>query len=273
MVSLSSASKITSLVLFNLFVIILHDLVRADPPYQLCQGTTFTDTSPFQKNLNDLLSSLSSNASVTKFYNTSIGNDLDTVYGLFFCYGYVEKVDCVKCIAAASHNIRKLCQNKKEAVVWEENCQLRYSNQNFVGHLDVDGNINQTNPKNVSDPKRLQSLVNITLHNISNIAAFSPSSGMYATQDVPFSDEATVYALVQCTVDLSPDECNTCLEIAISNISSCCYFYRGARLLSRSCYLRYEFYHFYKVGTECHDSAPCPGTKPNKLLILYQIQE
>ncbi|KAE8714919.1 cysteine-rich receptor-like protein kinase 25-like [Hibiscus syriacus] len=43
----------------------------------------------------------------------------------------------------------------------------------------------------------------------------------------------STYALVQCTLDLSPDECNTCLVAAIKDVSSQCYGSRGARLLSR----------------------------------------
>ncbi|CAL5344659.1 unnamed protein product [Camellia sinensis] len=68
---------------------------------------------------------------------------------------------------------------------------------------------------------------------------------MYATEAVNFRDTKTIYALMQCTTDLSPDDCNTCLETAIANTSTCCSKSRGARLFSRSCFLRYEFYAFY----------------------------
>ncbi|CAL5410902.1 unnamed protein product [Camellia sinensis] len=119
-----------------------------------------------------------------------------------------------------------------KAVVWEENCQLRYANESFFGHLDVTGNIWKDNKQNVSGDElgRFSSVVNDTLHNLSRLAAFNPS-----------------YGIAQQT--LSPDDCNTCLEIAIANTSNCCSESRGARLLSPSCYLRYEFYAFYKGAT------------------------
>ncbi|KAJ0017739.1 hypothetical protein Pint_10860 [Pistacia integerrima] len=150
----------------------------------------------------------------------------------------------------ASQDGERLCPNKTEAVVWEEVCQLRYSNENFFGRLDVRGNIPKFNVKNVSEPERYKSVVKKILSNLIKAAAFDPSTEMYATGNVSFTDTDTLHALVQCTRDLSAHDCNTCLETAIADISSCCYFSRGARLLSRSCYLRYELYAFYEGVTE-----------------------
>ncbi|THG21874.1 hypothetical protein TEA_021214 [Camellia sinensis var. sinensis] len=180
-----------------------------------------------------------------------MGNDQDTVFDLFLCYNFVSKDYCKNCIESASQDIQTLCRKRNEAVVWEENCQLRYANESFFGHLDVTGNIWKDNKQNVSGDEfgQFSSVVNDTLHNLSRLTAFNPSYGMYATGAVNFTDTETIYALVQCTTDLSPDDCNTCLEIAIANTLSCCSESRGTRLLSPSCYLRYEFYAFYEGAT------------------------
>ncbi|XP_062080904.1 cysteine-rich receptor-like protein kinase 10 [Humulus lupulus] len=55
----------------------------------------------------------------------------------------------------------------------------------------------------------------------------------------------TVYALVQCTRDLSPDDYKKCLGSATEEILDVYYYSIGVRLLSQSCYLRYELYAFY----------------------------
>ncbi|XP_062109732.1 cysteine-rich receptor-like protein kinase 25 [Humulus lupulus] len=55
----------------------------------------------------------------------------------------------------------------------------------------------------------------------------------------------TVYALVQCTRDLSPDDYKKCLGSATEEILDVYYHSIGVRLLSQSCYLRYELYAFY----------------------------
>ncbi|XP_028126015.1 cysteine-rich receptor-like protein kinase 15 isoform X3 [Camellia sinensis] len=252
--------KTVKLLLLYYFLFHLHDLIHADappcqfcsnttiskndaPPYQFCSNTTIsTDNNLFQSNLENLLHSMSSNSSVSNSFNTTTGNDQDRLFGLFLCYNFVSKDDCKNCIASASQDIQKLCENSNEAVVWEEKCQLRYANESFFGHLDVTGNIWKDNKQNVSGDElgRFSSVVNETLHNLSRLAAFNPSYGMYATGAVNFTDTETIYALVQCTRDLSPYDCNTCLEIAIANTSSCCSESRGARLLSPSCYLRFQ---------------------------------
>ncbi|KAJ6925607.1 hypothetical protein NC651_010108 [Populus alba x Populus x berolinensis] len=145
-------------------------------------------------------------------------------------------------------------EGDKEAVVWGELCQLRYSNQRFLGHLDVSGNIPQQNPKNISNPEHLSLVVNKTLSSLIKKAAFGPSANMYATGDEPFTGSDSVFSLVQCSTDLSPNDCYTCLEVAIKNVTTCCYFSRGARIFSRSCYLRYELYAFYDGATESSQS-------------------
>lgn len=242
-------SYITPLVFFILSLVFLHDIVHADPPYKLCQGENFTENSAFQINRDDLLHFLSSNAaSLPKFYNTSSGNDKNTVYGLFLCYNYVKHDECTKCAEVATKDIRNLCKTSKEALLWSENCQLRYSNQKFFGLLDVAGNVIQTNPKTFLDPGRLQSILNPVLLNMSNLVASSIDK--VATKNISFPGDNPINAFLQCTKDLSPEDCNTCLRAAISNISSCCYSYRGARLFSRSCFLRYEFNNFIDLDDD-----------------------
>ncbi|KAM3749411.1 hypothetical protein ACB098_05G182900 [Castanea mollissima] len=205
-----------------LFVLLalLWDLAYADPPHSNC-STTGNDAvnSPFDNNLNDILYSLSSKASITKFYNTSTGNDTNRVYGLYMCLDY------------ASQDILKLCPSTTEAIVWEETCQLRYSNKSFFGILDT----------NISQPEEFKSIVNVTLNKLANQAAFKLLANMYATGEAAFQGK-TIYALVQCTRDLSANDCNLCLQSATIDILS---YSVGARLLSRSCFLRYELYPFY----------------------------
>jgi hypothetical protein len=248
----------------------LLDLAYADPPYRLCSNkSNYTDNSPFQNNLETLMSSLSSNASVSKIFNTSTGIDPDRVYAQYMCLNYVKNESCRTCVAAASQDIRQLCPGDKKAVVWEELCQLRYSNQRFLGHLDVSGNIPQYNAKNISNPEHLSLVLNKTLSSLIKKAAFDSSANMYATRDEPFTDSDSFFSLVQCSTDLSPNDCYTCLEVAVKNVTTCCYFSRGARVLSRSCYLRYELYDFYDGATE---SSQSPVTGKGTNLLIDQLR-
>lgn len=228
---------------------VLQHFARAEPPYQLCSNQTDSvNGDPFQNNLKQLLLSIPSNASASKFYNTSFGNDSYRVYALYLCYHFISNDKCKDCLSTATKDITRLCPNDTEAVVWEEDCQLRYSNKSFFGQLDTTGNIPLGNKQNVSDPINFRSAVNKSLSNLTKFAAYDNKSSMYATGMSNSTVNEPIHGFVQCTPDLSPDACSMCLKKAIVDTLSYFYFSRGARLLSRSCYLRYELYDFLLDG-------------------------
>lgn len=236
------------LLLYSLFSVISHP----EPPFKLCDSPEFPDNSPYEASLDNLLSSTSSTPTpVPKFNTTTIGTQTHKIYGLFLCYSYSPNDECQTCIRESlPQNIRKLCDHKYEAVVWDEYCLFRYSTNSFFGQLNVTGNIPLYNKKNISDPETFRSAVNETLHVLTEQAAFDPSYNMHSSGSTPYTDNTTLYAFVQCSQDLSPSNCSTCLENAIDDILSGYYFLRGGRLLSRSCFLRYELYAFYDGQTE-----------------------
>ncbi|XP_050288716.1 cysteine-rich receptor-like protein kinase 10 [Quercus robur] len=268
MVQFHIVPKVFQLHMLFVFLALLWDLAYADPPYPNCSNTgNYTVTSSFQTNLNNILLSLSSNASISKFYNTSTGNDTDRVYGLYMCLDYVTNESCHDCITTASQDISKLCPSTTEAVVWEEICQLRYSKKSFFGILDVTGNIPLDNQKNNSQPEVFKSIVNVTLNTLAYQAAFNLSANMYATGEAAFQDK-TIYALVQCTRDLSAIDCNLCLQSATADILRVYYYSVGARLLSRSCFLRYELYSFYEGTSNSPGSSQMGGGQMKLWMIV-----
>ncbi|KAL4628525.1 hypothetical protein ACB092_05G245400 [Castanea dentata] len=268
MVQFHIVPEVFQLHMLFVFLALLWDLAYADPPYKNCSDTgNYAVTSPFQNNLNNILHSLSSNASISKFYNTSTGNDTDRVYGLYMCLDYVTNESCHDCITAASHDMLKLCPSTTEAVVWEEICQLRYSKISFFGILDVTGNIPLDNKKNNSQPELFKSIVNVTLNALAYQAAFNLSANMYATGEAAFQDK-TIYALVQCTRDLSANDCNLCLQSATADILRVYYYSVGARLLSRSCFLRYELYSFYGGTPNSPGSSQVGGIQMKLKMIV-----
>jgi len=241
----------TMLLLLYFSIANLLNLAYADPPYSFCSNTSpYVANSSFQNNLKSLMSYLASNASVSNQYHAYAGNDPDRVYAQYMCYNYITNEKCSACIDAASQDIMQLCPNNRNATVWEELCQLRFSNKNFIGQLDFSGNIPLANRETIENSVQFISVVNENFSNLTEKAAFDPTQNMYATGKLALSDIDTLYTLVQCTTDLSSHDCNTCLQVAIQNISSCCYFGRGARLLSRSCYFRFELYAFYEVAAD-----------------------
>ncbi|XP_062160720.1 cysteine-rich receptor-like protein kinase 10 isoform X2 [Alnus glutinosa] len=230
--------------------------------YHVCPNTTtFTANSTYQSNLNSLLASLTSNAtSSTGFYNTtaSPGNSVDTVYGLFLCRGDLSADACRDCAADATKDVVDRCPNEKVAVAWYDECMLRYSNQYIFSRMVTDPSIFMWNTRNISEQNRFDLLVRTTMNDLaSGVSNVGSGAKKFGTKEANFTALQTLYALVQCTADLSGSDCNSCLQIAIANLPGCCGGKEGARVLFPSCTVRFEVYPFYQsVAT----FPPPPGS-------------
>ncbi|KAK9084934.1 hypothetical protein Sjap_025345 [Stephania japonica] len=112
----------------------------------------FTINSTYSRNLNALMSTLSSNVTQTDgFKNASIGQNPDRIYGLFLCRGDVSLQFCQTCAAAARNAALLRCPNQKESILYYEKCMIRYSNQSILGGLQTSPALFLINPQNVSD--------------------------------------------------------------------------------------------------------------------------
>ncbi|XP_009598808.1 cysteine-rich receptor-like protein kinase 10 isoform X2 [Nicotiana tabacum] len=129
----------------NIFLILClnNSQVSSSPLTYFCPNTTtYSPNSTYRSNLNVLLSSLSSNASRPNgFYNSTVGRtDSEIVYGLFLCRGDVAPPDCQDCVTIASKDIlENYCPTQKIAVIWYDDCLLRYSNLPIFGRMDESG--------------------------------------------------------------------------------------------------------------------------------------
>jgi hypothetical protein len=231
--------------------------------YHVCPNTTttFTANSTYQSNLNSLLASLTSNAtSSTGFYNTtaSVGNSVDTVYGLFLCRGDLSADACRDCATDATKDVVDRCPNEKVAVAWYDECMLRYSNQYIFSRMVTDPSIFMWNTRNISEQNRFDLLVRTTMNDLaSGVSNVGSGAKKFGTKEANFTALQTLYTLVQCTANLSGSDCNSCLQIVIANLPGCCGGKEGARVLFPSCTVRFEVYPFYQsVAT----FPPPPGS-------------
>lgn len=233
----------------------------SDRLYNVCTNTTaYTSNSAFGANLKTLLSALSNATTATGFYNSTAGNSSsDRVYGLFLCRGDVSPQACRQCVANASVDLVRLCPTQREAIVWYDDCLLRYSNQSVFSNQVV---ISMSNTQDIgtSSLTQFKQVVDESLGDIANQAARNQSGRKFATKDANFSGNQTVYTLAQCTADLSISACNSCLADAISRLPTCCEGKQGGRILKSSCNVRYEIYPFYYLNATA--PAPAPGIPP-----------
>ncbi|OIW12838.1 hypothetical protein TanjilG_24771 [Lupinus angustifolius] len=195
-----------------------------------CIGNTITPNSALWLNRKTLLSYLSSNATNNKdYYNATvvgINHTNDTLYGSFMCRGDVPFQVCGQCILNATNKLSSdsdssYCPLAREVSIWYDECMIRYSNHSFFSIVDLNPPISTwENDANATDEKSFMHLLYDTLNQTANEAANNHSIGVkkYATKQARISGFQTLFSLAQCTPDLSPKDCRTCLNLMISNI-------------------------------------------------------
>lgn len=76
---------------------------------EFCSEKQFDHGSVYQSNLNVLLANLSNEAVSKKFYNFTVGNSVNKVYGLFLCNGAYTAQVCQDCITVAAGQVQQKC--------------------------------------------------------------------------------------------------------------------------------------------------------------------
>ncbi|CAE6181166.1 unnamed protein product [Arabidopsis arenosa] len=247
------------------------DRASAQNPFYLYHNcsitTTYSSNSTYFTNLKTLLSSLSSrNASYsTGFQNATAGQAPDRVTGLFLCRGNVSPEVCRNCVAFAVNEALTRCPKDKEALLYYEQCLIRYSNRNILSTLNIDGGMYMQNARDFTSVKkdRFRDLV-LTPMNLVAIEA-ARSFKKFAVRKIDLTASQSLYGMVQCTPDLTEQDCLNCLQQSINRVTN---DKIGGRMLLPSCSSRYDNYPFYNesiVGT------PRPGKGGNSSVIIIAV--
>ncbi|KAM7500912.1 hypothetical protein LguiA_025326 [Lonicera macranthoides] len=138
---------------------------------------------------------------------------------------------------------------------------LRYDNNSFFSTVDTYPAIYMWNTANMTEEARFLRVLGETMDELANRASIENPNDQFvkgfATQQVNFTSSLSInglnftsfqriYGLMQCTPDLSEDDCNMCLRIVRNNLPECCTGKQGGRVLFPSCNVRFEIYPFYR---------------------------
>ncbi|XP_009791095.1 cysteine-rich receptor-like protein kinase 15 isoform X2 [Nicotiana sylvestris] len=254
--ALALSSSRTTLIFLLLSLLVLSNILVGVKPIEnrflasFCStnSSDYTEGSKFQSNLNRLLyRSLYNNGGNFIYAKASEGEDPDKVHGVFLCRGDVAPKDCQSCIDEATEEILSACALKKQAIVWYDECLIRYSNVSFASTLDYSGGFILYNTRNVSRPKQFMGILGAMFDNLTYQATSVNPNLKYAANSDEFEPIQKLYGMVQCLPNLSAADCRACLNTALSAIStllSDARVPRGCRVLYASCNLRYELYQF-----------------------------
>ena len=213
----------------------------------------YTTNSTYAANLNHVFSSLSSNTAIDNgFYPSSYGQDPDKVYAIGLCRGDLNQDVCRSCLNDSTLALTQLCPNQKEAIGWFDNCTLRFSNHSTFGSEDDIPSCYRYNRNNVSDVDGYGKAVKSLLDSMISEAA--SSNRKFATKTSVAPDLSKLYGFVQCTPDLSEQQCNNCLEMTSSQLPLYSIGKGGGRFYTPSCNFRFDTYLFFNLELKhpCH---------------------
>jgi hypothetical protein len=269
-----SRSRLLPLALSSFLLLLLLLLIApgaAAQPWQSCGNTdNYSANSTYQSNLASLAKALPANASrsATLFAEGSAGALPDAVYALALCRGDINATACGACVTTAFQDAQQLCAYNKDAAVFYDACYLRFSNKDFIASATNNGDaIVLMNSQNVSSPVRAFDAAVAVLLNATADYAAANSSRRFATGEEGFdATDPTIYGLTQCTPDMSPAECRTCLRSIISDMPQYLSGRRGGRIIGMRCNFRYDLYSFFSGGPSLRlpaPSAPAPAPVPS----------
>ncbi|KAK9946159.1 hypothetical protein M0R45_011636 [Rubus argutus] len=262
--------------LFNLLLLI-STVTQDYPPflYTFCFSDkgNYSTNSIYHTNLNQLLSSLPSSSNGYGFYNSSRGQNPDKAYAIGLCRGDIKPDDCGSCLNDVRYLLIKACPSQKEAIGWYQNCMLRFSNRSLHASMEVIPtfslwNVNAVNVSAGDVAAGFNRKLRTLLKTLRSEAAGGGDLLKFATGSASVrvgprnSNQLTIYALVQCTPDLSEKDCKRCLYEAFGYIPRCCHGKDTGRLLKPSCNLRFELSLFFDPPATVlplpvsHDSPP-----------------
>ncbi|KAF3777369.1 hypothetical protein EJ110_NYTH25711 [Nymphaea thermarum] len=199
----------------------------------------------FHRNLKVLLTYVTETGAASGFYSDTVGLGSNQVYGQLLCRGDVPVEDCWNCSAQASTKILELCPNSRSAIIWLDHCQLRYSDVNFAGAVDVYDRACQPAVGNASSPATFNHDFRILISNLTSLTTQRPPVPFFATGISVLPDSKRIYALVQCARDIPEDRCRWCLQDASSDIERCSNGKGGGRIHRGSCSLAFGVEPFF----------------------------
>ncbi|KAJ7942897.1 Cysteine-rich repeat secretory protein [Quillaja saponaria] len=200
--------------------------------FAACSQAKYTPGSPYENNVNSILTSLVNSAMYTTYNNftTPGSTQQDTVYGLYQCRGDLKTEDCASCVGRGVSQIGTICLDSCGGALQLDGCFVKYDNMTFLGVEDKTVVMKKCGPLIVSNSDALTRRDTV-------LAYLGTSDGTYKTFKV--SSSGDIQGVAQCVGDLSPSECQDCLSDAIGRLKTDCGETKWGDMYLAKCYVRY----------------------------------
>ncbi|ESQ55025.1 hypothetical protein EUTSA_v100246151mg [Eutrema salsugineum] len=221
--------------------------------------------SAYDENLQLILSFLPFNVTAEDgfFYNGSIGQEPNRVYAVGMCIPESTSDECSVCIMTASDRLKKSCPSELEAYSWTSEatlCFVRYSRNSFLGFVELGQNnllLNVSDiDSNVTEFKEKREALAVRMIAAASTAksTSSSSNNHYKADVAALTPVQNVYAMMQCTPDVSSSDCESCLRSL-----SCCGQKQEGVIMMPNCFFRWGLYAFSKAFDNIAVAFPTPS--------------
>ncbi|KDP25790.1 hypothetical protein JCGZ_22512 [Jatropha curcas] len=222
-----------------------------------CTQQKYLPDSPYESNINSLLTSLVNSATYSSYNNYTImgSSPQDVVYGLFQCRGDLSMPDCATCVAKAVSQLGGLCSETCGGALQLQGCYVKYDNATFLGVEDKTVVLKKCGPSIGYDTAAMSI----------RDAVFS---GLLRT-GAPYraGGSGEVQGLAQCVGDLSVEECQDCLTEAITRLKGDCGTAVYGDMFLAKCYARYSTGGAHSFTKNHSDKSVNEGEKTFAIII------
>ncbi|WCJ37700.1 hypothetical protein M5689_018810 [Euphorbia peplus] len=214
-----------------------------NPLAHQCHPTGVARSSVFKTNLNSLMQRFKSHLPNLHYVQDQItGPGKDQI---IMCRGDTTIPECKSCVSTAVTELLKQCGDDREGGIWYDKCMIKFGDLRFFGQIDHQDDFYLFDPKQVSNKAELNTKTKGLLSGLVPTCTKAPNR--FARGTAPFGAK-TIHGMVQCSRDLSPQNCAECLKFQIDDIGKqCCDGTEGGRVVGTSCNVRYEMYPFLKL--------------------------
>ncbi|XP_021766707.1 probable cysteine-rich repeat secretory protein 6 [Chenopodium quinoa] len=241
-------------------------------------SSTGNASDAFRNNVNLLLSDFIEHSSANNYYNTSIGDSSDRVYGYYMCRADVDLKTCSSCILNGTQSVMEsTCIEHEDVILFSQLCIFRYTNYSTYGMFEGALSGSDHIDANVSNYQQFNRTLSSTLKNLINETAFgSENNGSrlrFATIEARVTEDETIYSLAQCTPDIAGVNCSRCLQIGVSDFSRSANLSPAAYTLKNKCYIRYDNVSFYDFGDSNVNAAKSSLSHPPESFFKTNVGE
>ncbi|KAI6691450.1 hypothetical protein NL676_028278 [Syzygium grande] len=229
---MSRTAKLISLLIITILILLIDPAHSYTDSflYGGCSQLKYTPNSPYEWNVNSLLTSLVNSATYSSYNKFTIvgSSPQDVVYGLFQCRGDLSMPECAMCVARAVSQLAALCSHTCGGTVQLQGCYAKYDNDTFLGVEDKTEVMKRCGPSDGYD-------VDAMGRRDAVLESLASAGGPYRV-----GGSGKVMGVTQCIGDLSAGQCQDCTAEAIGRLKSECGTGVYGDIFLAKCYARYS---------------------------------